>query len=106
MRTKPVPEPGAPILTLPAPIQVTDKDPEITTEEMDKILAKMPATELIMTLKERNKCIVGFGEVVLPHVEDEDIIKHLDHINLKDIKACVREKEKIKRKKRELKRLR
>jgi hypothetical protein len=78
----------------------------MTTEEMDKILAKMPDTELIMTLKERNKGIVGFGGVVLPHVEDEDIIKHLDHINLKDIKAYAKEMEKIGWKERELKRLR
>ena len=81
-------------------IFVTEK--ELTTEEMDKILAKIPDTEYIMALKGKHPDgLAGY----LNHVDDKDIIMHLDNIDLKEIKAYVKEKEKAGRARRALKHL-
>jgi hypothetical protein len=76
-----------------------DPEEELTTEDMYVILAKIQEIALIMTLKERHKHTVGFGECVLTHVKDEDIIKYSDHIDLKDVEAYVKEKSQTKRRK-------
>jgi hypothetical protein len=68
-----------------------DKRDEMTTEDMDVILAKIPDVELIMALKGRH---------------ENGLAGYLNHIDIKDIKAYVKENNKAGRVKRALKTLR
>jgi hypothetical protein len=54
----------------------------LTAEHTDAILAEIPDGDLLYTLKRRHEeGLAGY----LPHIEDRDILKHLDNIELSDI---------------------
>jgi len=75
----------------------------LTAEHTDAILAEISNSDLLYTLKGRHEDgLAGF----LNLEEDKDVIKILDNITLKDIKAYVKEKEKTERTRRVLKSLR
>lgn len=78
----------------------------LTTEHTDAILAEISHNDLIHALKGRHpKGLAGFMNY-MDLEDEEDITECLDSIDLKVIKAYVREKDKIGRKARALKKLR
>jgi hypothetical protein len=78
-------------LTLTMPVQAFEEEDEMSVKDIDELLPKIPECDLLEELRKRHMDgLAGF----------------LSHINMKDIKAYVKENNKIGRKARALKKLR
>jgi hypothetical protein len=78
-------------LTLTMPVQAFEEEDEMSVKDIDELLPKIPECDLLEELRKRHMDgLAGF----------------LSHINMKDIKAYVKENDKIGRKARALKKLR